>query len=1349
LKSPIKQITIQLLITLLLSFLPISAHTACLSGISDLPLETSLNPAPANIMFILDNSGSMDWEFMTSEKDGLYQNKYYLYPDSAYINGNDRVYADGNELDDIQKREWQSQWHGYNKLFYNSNLKYEPWPQMSQAGISQPWSNPNNNRTGDSKFNMAGEYFSLPAQCSIVDNKDSGFSINTARAWELSSPDGVSFYGDDYYTTTELNDAVDDWVKWTPSLPSAGNYKVAVWWQTNAGRASNVYYEVHHNGETASVGPFNMQVNGGKWNDIGEFYFSGDRDGGESEYVLLNPAISGRSTYSADAVMFYKTDNMISIKNAHYFMLNDLNKNSQKDAGEDVYLINFIDTDGNAAPDSREYYRFHDKNSNGYINTGELIYESLVPDGVKAGIDDEQGNFIRFATAAEDIQNFANWFSFHRKREFAAKAAVATTINDMEGVFAGFYSINSESGSGLRQPVSALKVQSENGMMDSASTLLSLLYGMDSAGSTPLRVALKSVGQYYHTHDGHDGGLGQSPYAASEQGGSCQQSFAIIITDGFWNGPAPGVGNQDADSSSPYDGPPYADSYSETLADVAMKYYKEDLAPSLDNMVPMNSCDNANHQHMVTHCISFGISGTLNPGDYHSCLMGGKAPQWANPIASEAQKTDDLWHTALNGRGLFFSASDPQELLSSLQAIASPISSKPASGASVAIKGNQVSTGSVLYQASYISDEWTGDVTAYPMNLLTGEINQTDIIWRASEKLKLTDWETRKIVTYDPLLSQGIPFSYNFLNDAQKAVLNSDINLPDYIKGKAVQGFRTRTAKLGDIVHSTPILIGDTIFIGANDGMLHALNAGTGDERFAYIPNMVLKNFHDSVYPEKSFYKNDYEHRYFVDSSPFVRANTDIDNDGSDTCYTFLVGGLGKGGKGYYCLDITFADTKSKDSSIDEIRQMVKWEYPGNQSYGQNQGQNQDNDMGYSYSTALIVKSNAPAREDPNKQRWIVIFGNGYESVNGNSVLYILNMDGTLLKKIYTDIGQCNGLSTPAVVDIDSNMTADYVYAGDLNGNLWKFDIRDRDPTNWDIAFKDGMGNPAPLFSIPGKPITSKPEVMFHCGPDTGPAVGPGCAGQTHTGYMIFFGTGKYISAQDRSSADQQYLFGIWDYGHDDDESAYLGQFREGESPQLSNMHPDIQLKEQTVVFSDYWSGTFMRVLSDNNPNWSMSCTGQSNFPTLDPSAPANAGWYFKLPMTGERIINDLILRDGILLFTSFIPNTSPCSGGGNSIVHIIDACTGGRLKMPFWDINKDGKIDTKDLVDCGLRDEDGIPIPLAPSGMEMPGLLHKPVLVRMPDNPVEIQIFSSSAGNIETVLKTAEPTGMFYWRQW
>ncbi len=1460
-------------VILALSTVSIS-YGVCVVDISDEPMETKAQAAPSNVMFVLDNSGSMDGEFMTSQNDGKYNGETYLYPDSAFINSHDRDYYSSTSILDTEKQEWKSQWAGYNKIFYNPNALYSPWPNMSNADTDTPFSDPYKNNSGDSKFNMDGVYYTVLSSTTtevIIDNLDAEFFMNTPGAWSTGKDNGYPYHLDDYYFTSSSNDAVDDWVTWTPVLPVAGNYDVAVWWTSNGSRDATVFYDIFHNGATDTAGPYDQQANDGAWNDIGNYNFSA----GGSEFVKLTPDTAGQSLYSADAVRFRLTDGSgaisINVTNAHYFVINDIDEDGEKDAGEDIYLVNFVDQDGDGSLDDREYYLFNDDGDD-TVEDGELEFksESIVPDRVRAGQYDEDGNFVGFATDAEDLQNWANWFSYYRKRDHTAKAAVAGAIVKLEWVYVGFYSINS----GLRQSVLPIKVESneiivdnqDSGYQESGSwyessasneydgssrytrgsgnyatwrpdipsagnykvyvwydyssrrdtnalytvhhstgdftvrlnqkvdysqwvelgsfdfaagtggyvrvkrdgsstgtstsadavrfestggggvevdetdTLLSKLYAMSPNGNTPLRKALQNVGRYYDADDGDDGNLGPSPFASELDGGSCQQAFTIVITDGFWNGDSPSVGNQDSNTASNYDGAPYADSYSNTLADVAMKYYKEDLVNSVDDMVPTNSCDPANHQHMVTYGVSFGVTGTLNPDDYHSCLLEGTTPTWPNPTAGDSQKIDDLYHASVNGRGLFFSAANPQELVSSLESVTSNIASRMSSGSSVSVNGDELNTGTILYQASYVSDSWTGDVTAYPVDPTTGEIKkeESDIIWHASDQLQAILWSDRNIVTYDPVANGGIEFSYTALTAAQQVLLNSDPNVVDYIKGNEITGFRSRTRKLGDIVHSAPLLMGNTIYAGGNDGMLHAFNAETGDERFAFVPNLIMDNFYDETEPEKSFFEPGYEHLFFVDLTPFAAPYVDIDGDFTDDRSTLLVGGLGKGGKGYYCLDITDADTKTIYSSIDDVKNMVRWEYPTSA----------DADMGYSYSSPIVVRSNATASESILKKKWGVIFGNGYGADNGNAVLYILNADGSLLKKIDTGVGGCNGLSTPSVVDVDFNLTADYVYAGDLKGNLWKFDIRDADPSNWEVAYKDSSGNPAPLFSVPGKPITSKPDVMSHCQSGYENLDLTCEADDRLTGYMVLFGTGKFLNEDDRASTESQYVFGIWDYGDDADNAEYIGEFNEGGSPQLSNMDADIKLLEQTEIYNGYHGGYYLRVLSQNSPDWTIKCdsTGGQD-PDPDPVNKANVGWYFKLPIAGERIIKDVIVRDRKLIYISFTPDASPCSGGGSSIIHEVDACSGGRLDYAQFDIDDDRDISSSDTIDIGLVDGSGNPILVAPSGTRRSGMLHLPVFIRFPNKPVEMKIFSSSAGSTESVFENQEPRGLFYWR--
>ncbi len=386
----------------------------------------------------------------------------------------------------------------------------------------------------------------------------------------------------------------------------------------------------------------------------------------------------------------------------------------------------------------------------------------------------------------------------------------------------------------------------------------------------------------------------------------------------------------------------------------------------------------------------------------------------------------------------------------------------------------------------------------------------------------------------------------------------------EYIRGRSDNigslNFRYRTKTLGDIVHSAPVLVGKaaaasgdgvdnnddgvvdetgelsggTIFAGGNDGMLHAFDAQNGWERFAYVPNIVMNNLR---------YLKDvnYSHQFYVDLTPYVKEIA----ISATVRKTYLVGGLGKGGKGYYALlirnrsesggvwtDILNVDNVDDTTSEDTVKAMIQWEYPRADTAADgmdNDGDGStdevgetDPDIGYSFSQAYLVKTNATNAA----HQWVVIFGNGYSSNDAKAVLYILDLNGVIIRKIDTGVSGDNGLSTPALIDVNNDQRVDYVYAGDLQGNMWKFDLTDADAANWAAAFNDGT-NPQPLFAA-GQPITSKPDVMRHC---------------TEHGYMVVFGTGKFLHNDDRADVSLQSIYGIWDYGDDEDDDEYLGSF--------------------------------------------------------------------------------------------------------------------------------------------------------------------------------------------------------------
>ena len=690
----------------------------------------------------------------------------------------------------------------------------------------------------------------------------------------------------------------------------------------------------------------------------------------------------------------------------------------------------------------------------------------------------------------------------------------------------------------------------------------------------------------------------------------------------------------------------------------------------------------------------------------------------------------------------------------------------------------------------------------------------------------------RRIITSKSDDNTGVAFRYENLTTTQKNCLNDDSDVVDYLRGEEIEGFRSRTRKLGDIVHSAPLLVGSTIYTGGNDGMLHAFNADTGEERFAYVPLHSFTYLYDLT-------KNDYNHHFYVDATPFAKGLVFLNNDGTyDETVTVLVGALKKGGRGIYALDISAADGIGSSTSEASLADMVMWEYPpapagmtfefaGDQTgdgidndgdgdideSDENYGDGHDNDgdgntdevgekwfdfgdpdMGYSFSDPQIVRSYKSLDETQQANHpWIVVFGNGYESENGHAVLYIVDaLSGALIKKIDTGSGSNNGLSVPTIVDVDNDDRADYVYAGDLLGNIWKFDLTDYNPANWSVAYEAG-GAPQPLFTVPGQPITSALDVAYHCDKD---------------GYLVAFGTGKFLGEDDRSDINQQSIFGIWDFSnkipatsdsrdndHDGDidevgeekldPAAYLGTW--SRTTNTVTHLSGVKLLEQTEIDWRFYGDSYLRTLSDHRPQWYLDGDGIPESPSaysgdsidndldgeIDETGEniGHVGWFFDLPynaksdgvdndndgttdeddeeaLLGERVIKDVLIRDGRVIVISFIPEDSPCTGGGFSIVHEIDVCDGSRLDQATFDINNDGLIDDNDLIDIGLVDDDGNTILVAPSGKKFEGILHSPVIVKDP-NPKrnrEMKIFSSSAGTTEVMWEPKEKTGLYYW---
>lgn len=921
------------------------------------------------------------------------------------------------------------------------------------------------------------------------------------------------------------------------------------------------------------------------------------------------------------------------------------------------------------------YYTWTDSNSNGEVDAtdGKTRIEIKSTTATYGGRPHRSDCAAApTCTYAEEIQNFANWFSYYRNRDLTAKNGATAALEGITGVRVGYATINNNTTA--RSRVASMNLDPTTG---NKRTLYNKIFGaLPGVGvGTPLRTALHQTGLYYECKSGNimDASGSTCPILSASQGGQCQKNYTVLMTDGFWNDTSnPGISSANADGNhnTSWDGAPYGDSYSYTLADVAMHYYERDLATSLANEVSSHSedKDNAPHQHMTTYTVSFGVSGTLDPAVDDPTAS---SFSWPNPISSSdiPEKIDDLWHAAYNGRGEFFNAHDPSALAQGLKSAFESVTRGRSASSSVAFNTTRISTNGILYQATFNpSNNWAGELTAVRLTS-AGELNGE--LWNASPLLDQADPDDRVILTYNDTSHTGIPFrTLGALSTRQQNDLNMSPSGTadtkgqarlDYLRGdRSNEGpgngyeFRERSSLLGDIVYSTPVYVGKpdqgytddpsfgdgeyssfrssnvsrtpVVYVGSNDGMLHGFLANTGQEVLAYAPNKLFSNQPS----EGMHYLTDpnYDHRYYVDLAPTV-----ADAYLNSSWRTVLIGGYRAGGRGLFALDVTNPSTFSEENADDT----VLWEFTSDN----------DIDLGYSFSKPTMALM--------ENGKWAAIFGNGYNDLgSGAAKLYILfleqGLDGTWTLgsdylKISTGVGTTtnrNGLSTPVLVDSNADGKVDRIYAGDLMGNLWAFDVSSTTQSSWDVAYKQGT-TPKPLFNATNssgvvQPITSKPTVARN--PQVTTATG------NKPNILVYFGTGQYLITGDKSNTATQTFYGVWDNG----------------GPVSGLPRTRTNLVSQTLDVDH--STSDLRVTSDNSVNFS-----------------SQYGWYFDLPTSRERVITDPKVRGEYVFFTTLIPDTGTCDAKGEGWLMGLKLANGGSASKPVFDSNNDGKVNQDDEI--------------------------------------------------------------------
>jgi type IV pilus assembly protein PilY1 len=749
----------------------------------------------------------------------------------------------------------------------------------------------------------------------------------------------------------------------------------------------------------------------------------------------------------------------------------------------------------------------------------------------------------------------------------------------------------------------------------------------------------------------------------------------------------------------------------DSLADVAQYYYWTDLrgpgslgaavgTPPVqhdvgtDNNVPAIGTgpedDKAPWQHMTTFTMGLGLAGTLNyrsdyktatTGDFAAIRSGTK--DWPAPVGDTPTALDDLWHAGVNGRGQFFSAADPDSVVSSLNTALAGIKTRTASAAAAATSNLEPVAGdNFAYTAKYKTVEWNGELEAHEIDLATGAVLPT-VVWSAQSKLDtLTaaacDSRTIKLFrsgatgnlvdfkwntdTCDAVTGLPVGSPQTTLNATEQANFGATqvtalsqygdmtpvpdqitpaagSNLVNFLRGQRGKEnfqagdvnklYRLRTHVLGDIVNAQPVFvktaIGDyadtgyatfkaqvatrtpMVYVAANDGMLHAFYAGTsvsdpqgGLEAWAFIPTMVLPDLHHLASVDYTGH-----HRFYTDGTP---AAGDVYDPNTTTWKTIIVGGLNAGGRGYYALDIT-----------DPASPKGLWEFKYSETCFDPSNSTTwfaDCNLGYTFGNPLIGKL--------ADGRWVVFVTSGYNNLglasahtgDGKGFLYVLEaLTGKILFKIGTGAGDTttpSGLNKIAgwADDAIVNNTAVRIYGVDILGNIWRFDVNDNlGPAGLEAQL---VATAKDAFGVP-QPITTKPELG-----ESGSPASP----------FIFVSTGRYLGVSDLPAPPA---------------ASQVNSVYAIKDPLNTTTIPDLRtaLKKNQITTTTI-NGTLIR---------QSACV--NNCSSTD-------GWFVDLPEDGERVNVDMKLQLGTLVVPSNVPSSNAsCTIGGHSWINFFDYSSG------------------------------------------------------------------------------------------
>jgi type IV pilus assembly protein PilY1 len=616
---------------------------------------------------------------------------------------------------------------------------------------------------------------------------------------------------------------------------------------------------------------------------------------------------------------------------------------------------------------------------------------------------------------------------------------------------------------------------------------------------------------------------------------------------------------------------------------------------------------------------------------------------WSTPSAVASDNIVGSGSTAQTRPDNYYVAARPDQMVDGLKSAFADIAAK--SGATIssnAVPQPQVASGggNVSYSASWDAEYWTGELTANELSY-SGTTPTLAKRWALTEKLATqlagTGWDTdRRVITWNTTTAAGVPMRATSISTTQQTALatpyKSDDTVTDYVNylrgSRALEGngYRSRVKLLGDIVGAKPKVVGPpslalsnssnpgyssfkstyaarptVVYVGANDGMLHAVEgsltgSNAGRELFAYVPGVLFQGptATPSTNGLAALGNPSFDHRYYVNATPVVY---DIDFGktvgGSGTNWrSVLIGGLGKGGKAYYAIDVTdptgmiVGDTNA-DAETNAAGKVL-WEFT-------------DSRLGYTYGEPAVVKT--------KQHGWVVIFASGYNNSDGKGYIFIVNpRTGALIQALDTGAGSSSvdaGLAQLNGFVLDrTDGTADAVYGGDLLGNVWRVDL-----TPATGAF-DAPTKIATLTDSGGtaQSVTARPLIEVH---------------PTTKRRFVLIGSGRLLASADISSSQVNTYYGIADgTGAAFNKSANLP------------------------------SGITFPITRSNLAENTDPVAGVSW------SATTQIGWYLDLGASW-RLVSDASAFYGTVTFAPTLPSGDECSAQGKSRIYSMDFDSG------------------------------------------------------------------------------------------